>query len=483
MPDRPEAGGMQHPSLNHPERSRGTEKRFCSSLTASLDFARDERSRFAAAILVLALLLLLLLFLAAPAFAQSFAVTNARIADGLGGEVANGTVVVEGGRIVSVGSGPAPAGLEQVDAGGAWVTPGIVAPYSILGLVEVNAVSQTNDTEADRSPYSAALDVRDAVNPNSSAIGVARIEGVTRAAVVPSIGRDLFGGKGAVITLAEGARDPVVRPSAFQVVALGERGAAAAGGARTASFARLRDAFAEAAAYARNRSGYEFGRSRDSLLTRADADALVDVIEGRTPAMVSVDRASDIRRTLELGREYPRLDLILVGAAEGWLVADEIARAGVPVIAVPMQNLPGRFETIAATQSNIGRMKRAGVTVAVADVGSPSISPQLPQQAAQLVAQAQVPGATGLSHGEALATITSEAADVIGLEDAGRLAPGARADIVIWDGDPLESRSAPTAIFIDGVSQPMQSRQTRLADRYNPAKPKSGLPPQYTRTR
>lgn len=424
-----------------------------------------------------------MLLIAAPVAAQDIAITNARIADGTGAEPITGTVVVRNGRIASVGAAPAPADMDVVDAGGAWVTPGLVNGFSRLGIVEVGAVSQTNDTDADNSPYSAALDVRDAINPSSSAIGVTRIEGVTRTAVVPDNGDDLFGGQGAVIGLGEAVSDPVVRAKAFQFIQLGESGARAAGGSRAASFTRLADAFREAAAYARNPRGYSFGRSEDALLTRADAAALADVVAGRTKALIAVDRASDIERVLGLKRDYPRMEMILLGAAEGWLVADRIAAAGVPVMAVPMLNLPGRFETVAATQSNIGRMVDAGVKVGIVDAGSPSISPQLTQQAGQLVAHARVPGGTGLTHAEALAAITSVPASILGLDDIGALRVGARGDAVIWDGDPIEVSSAPTHIFIDGVRQPMDSRQTRLRDRYNPANPESHLPPAYTRTR
>ncbi|MBV7257693.1 amidohydrolase family protein [Pacificimonas sp. WHA3] len=419
----------------------------------------------------------------APAAAQDFTIVNARLIDGTGAaERSNTTITVRNGRVANVGSGGA-AGGTVVDAQGAYVTPGLVAAGSVLGLVEVGGVASTNETRSSKSPYSAALDMADAINPASTAIGVARIEGVTRAVVSGSPSGDLFGGFGAAISLDATDPTPLMNAAAFQVIDMGENGARRAGGSRAAAFARLEDALSEAAAYARAPARYGDGRSEDSLLTRADAAALSRVIDGSAQAMINVDRASDIRRVLQLRSDYPRMKIVLAGVAEGWLVADEIAAANVPVVAVPMRNLPASFETLAATQSNIGRMVAAGVKVGVIDAGGPSVSPQLPQQAGQLVAQGRIPGATGLSHEQAIAAITSIPADIFGLTRSGRITPGARADIVIWDGDPLETASAPTAIWIDGNEQPMTSRQTKLAERYNPANADTGLPKHYTRPR
>jgi imidazolonepropionase-like amidohydrolase len=89
------------------------------------------------------------------------------------------------------------------------------------------------------------------------------------------------------------------------------------------------------------------------------------------------------------------------------------------------------------------------------------------QYAGNLVALTRLPGATGLDWGQALAAITSKPAEAIGMgNEIGSLRPGRRADVVIWDGDPLELSSAPTAVWIDGVPQPLENRQTKLRDRY-----------------
>ena len=374
-----------------------------------------------------------------------------------------------------------PAGARVVDAAGGWVTPGLFAGYSRLGIVEVDAVQATNDTEAGKSPYNAAIDVAPSVNPLTTSIAVSRIEGVTRAAVVPSAGNDMFAGQGLILSLGDGA--PITRRQAFQYIQMGEAGTELTGGSRGAMFARLADAFAEAAAYARNPAGYAFGRDEGSLLTKADAAALAKVVSGAMPAIVGVHRASDILEVLALKSTYPNFRLILAGAAEGWTVADRIAAAGVPVLASVGQNLPESFEALAATQSNVGRMIRAGVKVAIVPIDR-DFNHQvrlIPQQAGNLVAQGKVLGGVVVSHAEALAALTRSPAEIFGLgAELGTLEAGKRADVVVWSGDPIELSSAPTAVFIDGKAVPMELRQTKLRDRYNPLKQDS-LPKQYSR--
>ncbi|ODU71845.1 MAG: amidohydrolase [Novosphingobium sp. SCN 66-18] len=424
---------------------------------------------------------------AMPALAQTqapadWAIVNARVAVGDGSApIENGVVVARGGKIVAAGAGVAvPAGVRVIDAGGKWVTPGLVIAVTDLGLVDVGAVSESNDDDADKAVFNAALDVSVAIDPDAPPVAVSRAGGVTRAAVAPVAGNAIFAGQGAVIDLAASA-DPVTRARAFQYVELGERGASLAGGSRVAAQALLRNALREARELDR-RAGLSApgvaggdprmvqsvqGQATDTLLTRFDAAALVPVVTGRQPLYVHVDRAADIRATLALKREFPALRLIVVGAAEGWRVAGELAAAHVPVIATALTDLPGRFETLAATQSNIGRMKKAGVKVAIGNFYDGEQPRYAPQYAGNLVGVARVPGATGLTWGEALAAITSVPAEIIGEGDHfGSLKPGRAADVVVWDGDPLEVTSGVVAVYVDGVAQSLVNHQTRLRDRY-----------------
>lgn len=432
--------------------------------------------------------------LAAPLAAQDFAVTGATVVLGDGSEpIANGTVVVRGGAIVAAGADVVvPAGLETIDGRGRWVTPGLFAALTDLGLWDVEEVDDSNDTAAGDSPFGAALDVTPAINPRSQHVAVSRAGGVTRASVAGVPGGTIFAGQGALIDLGADM-DAVMRARAFQVVTLAEQGGAIAGGSRAAAHALFRNALREAKSFDERGAlvagtpprrsdagmpvdlrpgdprltGSTADRGSDVLLTRFDAAALIPVVNGEQPLYVEVYRASDILAVLALRDEFPRLRLVLVGATEGWLVAQAIAAAGVPVITEPLTDLPTRFEELAATQSNVGRMVRAGVKVAIGGFAASNQPRYAPQQAGNLVALNRVPGATGLTWGQAFAAISSVPAEIAGLGSTlGVLRAGAHGDVVLWDGDPLEVGSAPLRVFIDGIEQPLDSHQTRLRERY-----------------
>ncbi|MGB7655206.1 MAG: amidohydrolase family protein [Novosphingobium sp.] len=412
---------------------------------------------------------------AMPAQAQNVAIIHAKLVIGDGSEpIADGTVLVQGGKVVAAGAVVAiPAGVPTIDAGGKWVTPGLVVAVTDLGLVDVGAVDESNDSDADKSPFSAALDISAAINPNDQPIQVSRGGGVTRAAVAPLGTNSIFGGQGAVIDLGADS-NAATKPRAFQYVDLGEGGARRAGGSRAATYASLRNALAEARELSLAPAG---ARRDDILLNRPDAAALIPVVTGQQPLYVHVERAADIRMVLALKKEFPALKLVVVGASEGWMVAGELAAAGVPVLATPLTDLPNSFEQLGSTQSNVGRMKAAGVKVALGAFGD---QPRYATQyAGNLVALTKVPGASGLTWGQAFAAISSGPAEIIGMGDRfGSLRPGRAGDVVIWDGDPLELTTGPVKVFIDGVEQPLSNHQTKLRDRYlNPAE--GDLPKAY----
>lgn len=437
---------------------------------------------------------------AAPASAsETLAITGARILTaGPAGSLESGVIVIRDGRIISVGQGAPPAGARVIDAAGSIITPGLFATGSLLGAVEIGALG--DDLSVNNPQISAAFDIREGLDPASTLIPIARTGGLTSAVVLPqpagggfgahehdgevSGGRltaggghelrpnTLFAGQGAVIRL-NGAGDMVVRGGVGVVVAFGKAGAQAAGGARGAQIAALKAVLSDVRAFAANRSAWETGSYRELGLSKADLQALVPLVQGRTPLIARVHRAADIRSVLKLAREE-KLRLILEGAEEGWMVAAEIARAGVPVILNPITNRPDSFEILGATLENAAHLNAAGVTLAFT----------APEGAAHRARETRYGAGTAVAWGlpwdAALAAVTINPARMFGVSDrTGSLEAGKDADFVIWSGDPFEPLSTPKAVYIRGEAQDLTTRQTELRDRY---KDLGGpLPPAYRR--
>lgn len=420
-----------------------------------------------------------LALMAAPAVAETVAITGGKVVVGDGSAPMDGaTVVIRNGRVVAAGTNvTVPTNARRIDASGKWVTPGIFAGFSRVGLVEVGAVRGTNDASAADSVFSAALDVQYAVNPFAAPVAVNRAAGVTRAVVSPSTGKSIFGGYGAIVDLGAD-NNPITKARAFQFVELGETGHRRAGGSRTAAHILFRALLEEARTYSRNPALLD-----SDMLKASDAKALLPVISGETRLLVHANSANDILKVLGLRKDFPSLKLVLVGANEGWRVANDIAAAKVPVLASALSDLPYSFEDLSATQSNIGRMKQAGVQVAIGMINDRDAH-QLRysmQYAGNLVALNKVPRATGLSWDEAFAAISSGPAEIMGMGgQLGSLKAGRQGDVVIWTGDPLELSTQVETVFIDGVEQSLSNRQERLRERYrNPAP--GALPKAYDR--
>ncbi len=436
------------------------------------------------------------LVIASPAAAQTVAIVNARIETAAAaGVIPNGTIVLKDGRIAAVGAGvTAPAGARVIDAAGGVVTPGLIGPSSSLTVSEVEQVTTTRD---DRSgSLSAGFDISYGVNPNSTMIPLARSTGLTRVVATPVLSRSggghehddsgaeefaggggaggadpaMFAGQAAIVRLAAGDADPVVRARVAVTLDLGEAGARNAGGSRGAALVLVRAALQDARAYARNRGAYDRGETREFGLSRIDLEALIPVVEGRTPLLVRVHRASDILQVLRLAREE-KIKVIIEGAAEGWMVAREIAAAGVPVIIDSQAALPDSFETLGARLDNAARLQAAGVTVSI--MGSRDVN-----NMRQARFNAGLAVANGLPRDQAMATLTANPAKTWGMTTVGTLEVGKEADVVLWNGDPLETSSWPLAVFIGGVEQPQSTRAFELRDRY--ATPNAmGYPPAY----
>lgn len=415
-----------------------------------------------------------LLLAARAASGDVFAIVGATVHTvGEAGPIEAGTVLVRDGVIEAVGAGLAlPEDVRRIDAAGKVLTPGLFDPYSYLGLVEVSAVEETVDDRQQGDRYAASFEVGPAFNPRSTLIAVNRIDGVTRAAIVPrpaDDGSDVISGLGAVVHLGE-AETAMVAPRAALFAQYGELGAALAGGSRAAAALRLREVLEDAADFARNRRGYAEGRRREYAASRLDLEALQPVLAADIPLVLTVHRASDIRAALRLARETG-IRLAIRGGAESWMVADELAGAGVAVILDPTANLPASFESLDASLLTARRLHAAGVAISFAEATSHNAR-NLRQLAGNAVAH-------GLPWEAALAAITRNPARLYGQDRSGAVEVGMVADLVVWSGDPLEVTTHAERVYIGGEAVPMRSRQTLLRDRYRQLD--RGLPPAYVR--
>jgi len=419
---------------------------------------------------------LALLALTLPAAADTTAIVGGKVHTvGPMGTIENGTVLIVDGRIAAVGENVnVPAGAKTIDATGKTVTPGLFSPFGQLGLVEVPLSGSPNDYAQRGTQFTAGFDVADAYNPRSTLIPINRIEGVTRAVVAPTPGYPdesgsghILAGLAAIVNLGDG--DVLDQRGAAMVVALGEFGSALSGGTRTAAWLTLRNALDEALDYREHKGDFERGMRREYVHSVNDLEALQGVINGNTPMIVSIDRASDIGVLIDFVDEYS-VTAIIIGGSEAWMLADELAATGIAVIVGPTANLPGSFDDINARFGSAAILVDAGVKVAIADGDAQT------HNARNMTQSAGIAVSHGLDWDAALRAITLTPAEIFGVAaTTGSIETGKAADVVIWPGDPLELTNYPEAVFINGDAVPMVSRQTLLRDRYL----QSDKPPAY----
>lgn len=365
--------------------------------------------------------------------------------------VENATVVLRGGRIVSVEAGGAvPDGARVIDARDRDLTPGLFHAATRIGLSEVGDGEEAVASGESRAGYTPHY----AIDANAQSIQQARADGVSRALVVPAAAADdVFAGR-AVLLHLRGNRDIVERSGdVAQFAYIGTDASRA--NSRAAAWQRLHMKLA----HARTPPGHADDPTDDDI-------ALHAVATGAAPLAIVADRESDIREAIALVR-IRDLRVVVVGGAEAWRLAPELAAAGIPVVLDPLEALPANYGKLGARHDNAALLHQAGVTIAFTASAqgiytSWNAGPSL-RHAAGLAA------AHGLPDAIALAAITQAPARIWGFGDRiGTLAPGAEADLVLWDGDPLEPSTAPVMVFVAGEGIPLRTRQSLLRDRYMP---------------
>ncbi|MFA6115550.1 MAG: amidohydrolase [Sphingomonas sp.] len=395
-----------------------------------------------------------------PAAAQSIAIVHAKawtmLADA---PVENATILIADGRIVSVKTGGAvPAGVTVIDAAGQPVTPGLMNGATQIGLTEVSSAQDTRDTVATGRASGPSFDVSYALNGNSTLVELARADGVTRALSFPGASETApFSGQASTVRLRPGV-DILDHARAAMVAVIGGGAWDKAAGSRAGQWGLLRASLDEARLPATSPVG------DDALLNRRDVAAVRQVLAGAMPLAIVTHRESDIRQAAKLAQEY-RIKVVIIGGSEAWRAADALAAAHVAVVLDPEANMPATFDQIGTRQDNAAILTRAGVTVAFGLVGG--ALEQNYNAGLVLREGAGIAVANGLTYIQALRAVTVNPAAIW----AGRpatIAPGGAADLVVWDGDPLEPSSGAAAVIIEGRQVPVTTRQSALQQRYAP---------------
>lgn len=377
--------------------------------------------------------------------------------------VENATIVIDRGRILSIEAhGHVPDGAVRISADHRIVTPSLVDAATQIGLGEVGGIDEERRGRVDSGPLGAAFNVAYGFDAEDQAVRQARADGVGWAMIYPDgSAKAPFDGTAASVALgADDAR--IERSKAAMLVTIGGSSAARVGGSIAAAWQLLRNALNEA----RTLSLRSVNRSQGEITSMLDAAALKPVLEGSMPLIIQCDRLSDIRQAISVARDF-RLKLIIFGGAEAWGATHQLAEAKIPVILDPMASLPDSYDRIGARPDSAALLAASGVRLAFS-VSAQGIyrswdaGPSMREGAGLAVA-------SGLPYIAALKAITSGAAEIIGLpRGAGTLGAGAQADLVIWDGDPLEPSSGPALVMIDGQKVSPVTRQTQLRDRYAP---------------
>ena len=339
------------------------------------------------------------------------------------------------------------------------VTPGLINASTQIGLVEINAASSTVDSSTENEMHGASFTIAPAINFRTTIIPQNRINGLTRAIVRPTGGTSIFQGQASAIALIS-SQEGLLNEQVAQYARYGNSGAKLSGGSRASAYAAIDKALSEANYLRHNRNQYKPGFDWHFSQSVDDLDALKKVLEQKIPLVVNVHRSDDISKMLKLAKKHS-LNLVVAGASEAWMVADELAKANVPVLMDPILNLPSSFESLASRLDAAAILNAAGVKLIFTGIDWQSTHNGylVRQSAGNAVAY-------GMPAEDAIKAMTINTAQVFGIENYGTIAVGMEADIVIWDGEPLEITSNPDMVFIKGMSQPMVSRATRLRDRY-----------------
>ena len=408
--------------------------------------------------------------------AQTVAIVGGKVYPVSGAPIENGTVVITNGRISAVGPNvPIPAGAQRIDATGKIVTPGFVNSSTQLGVQEIGFGGPPVDVSArGKDNIAAAFTVWDGLNPNSVLLAPARKEGITSFVIIPTGG--LISGQAALADVVPGTTtDMIIRAPVAMVAEIGDAQQAGLG-SRGELIVKLREVLEDAKYFQTHRDAFDRAQTRQFAASRLDLEALIPVIEGRLPLLLTADRESDIDAAMRLAREY-NVKLVIGGGAEGWMMADKLAAARIPVLTGAMNNIPADFAELGQRQENAGLLRKAGVAVAL--IGNAGGGDEEAFNVRNLKQEAGNAVSYGMTWDDALRAVTLTPAEIFGVADrVGSLQPGREGNVVVWSADPFEFSSHAEHVFVRGREYNEKTRQDLLIERYRNLPATHTEPPQ-----
>ncbi|MCC8625558.1 amidohydrolase family protein [Xanthomonas vesicatoria] len=401
-----------------------------------------------------ALAALAMVALTTPAAAQQVLIRDATVHTATAqGTLQHTDVLVQNGVIRAIGSNlAAPADGRVIDARGRPLTPALFGGITEIGIEEVSGEDSTVDSgiKLAEQPMRPEFDVTLAYNPDSVLVPVARVEGIGFTALGATTSGAFIAGQGGIVRL-DGSPDPVGPHALF--LRIGAAASDLTGSSRAAQWMLLDQLVAEA-------RGRVPADSPHALLTPMGRSVLAKYLAGQGRIVVQVERAADIRQLLRWAQRE-KVRIAIAGGAEAWKLAPQLAQGKVPVLVNALADLPATFDQIGATLENAARLRAAGVEVSFTQSGDASHNARkLRQLAGNAVAN-------GLPWESGLAGLTRVPAEIFGVADRiGSIAVGKQADLVLWEGDPLDVAHYAEQVWLGGREMPMRSRQTELRDRY-----------------
>lgn len=364
-----------------------------------------------------------------------------------GPPIEKGVVLIEAGKIKLVGSAlDIPVPPEARVLRGEVVTPGLVDAHTTVGLTGYLNQDQDQDQLDQTEPIQPELRAIDSYNPRERLIEWIRGFGVTTIHTGHAPGALVSGQTMIAKTVGESVDDATITPQAMVAVTLGDDARPGddkkSPGTRSKAVAMLRGELVKTQDYLRKLELADPEKRPDRDLRR---EVFADVLHGKLPLLVTVNRATDIDAALRIAAEFG-LRIVLDSASEAYLVADRIKAAGVPVIVHPSMRRGGAGETENISFETAATLRAKGIPVALQS----GFEGYVPKTRVALF-EAAIAAANGLTTEQALATITSDAATILGVSGrVGSLRPGLDGDVAIFDGDPFEYATHCTAVVIDG---------------------------------